>query len=313
MDPLQLLIARQGFFTRAQAREAGYGDRDVTRQVRTRMWHRIRRGYYTLHDIWASLDAVGRHGVTARSVAHSLGDAVALSHVSALVLHGVDLWGCDLRRIHVTRLDGGPGRIEGDVAHHEGRCTDDDVTVVDGLPVLTADRCAIETASRTTNEVALVIFDSLLRAGHTDAAGLFSRFQQMEHWPFTRHLHVPVRMADAGAESVGESRGRWLFRCAGLPAPVVQYDVRSAEGELIGITDWAWPEHGLMGEFDGKVKYGRLLKPGESPGDAVFKEKVREDKLRDRTGMSMVRLIWSDYDAPHATAERIRLRLGRRA
>jgi hypothetical protein len=35
-------------------------------------------------------------------------------------------------------------------------------------------------------------------------------------------------------------------------------------GNLIGITDFGWPRRGLVGEFDGKVKYGRLphLKPG---------------------------------------------------
>ncbi|MBA2952628.1 hypothetical protein GON03_21640 [Nocardioides sp. MAH-18] len=313
MDPLHQLVLRQSFFTRAEARAAGYGDRDVAQAMRARLWHRIRRGYYTFHGVWASLDAVDRHLVTARAVAHSLGDAVALSHVSGLVVHRVDVWGCDLRRIHVTRLDGGPGRIEGDVVHHEGRCAVDDAVVVGGLAVLAADRCAIETASRTTNEVALTLFDGVLRAGHGDAEGLFRRFESMEHWPYTQHLHVPVRMADGGAGSVGESRGRWLFRCAGLPAPIVQYEVRSAAGELIGTTDWAWPGHGLMGEFDGIVKYGRLLKPGQSPGDVVFSEKVREDQLREITGMSMVRLVWSDYDAPQATAERVRARLNRLA
>ncbi|MDF1602576.1 type IV toxin-antitoxin system AbiEi family antitoxin domain-containing protein [Nocardioides sp. YIM 152315] len=313
MDPLRLLVTAQGFFTRAEARAVGYGDRDVARAMRSRTWHRIRRGYYTFLDEWTGLDPVGRHAATARAVAHSLGDAVALSHVSGLVVHGADIWGCDLSRIHVTRLDGGAGRVEGDVVHHEGRCIEGDVVESGGLSVLLPERCAIETASRTTNEVALVIFDGVLRAGHVDHDGLFRRFELMEHWPYTQHLHVPVRMADARAASVGESRGRWLFRCCGLPAPVLQYDVRSASGALLGTSDWAWPDHGLLGEFDGKVKYGRLLKPGETAADAVFREKVREDQLREATGMSMVRLVWRDYDAPQATGERVRSRLRRLA
>src|SRR3712207_8138753 len=32
--------------------------------------------------------------------------------------------------------------------------------------------------------------------------------------------------------------------------------------------------------FRSKVKYGRLLKPGQDPGDAVFEEKRREDAMR---------------------------------
>lgn len=311
MDPLRILVDGRHFFTRAEARALGYGDRAVAAAMRARSWHRIRRGYYTFADTWAGLDPVGRHRAVSRAVAHSLGDAVALSHVSGLVAHGVDLWGVDLSRVHVTRLDGGPGRIEGDVVHHEGRCVDDDIVGLDGVAILRATRCGIETASRASNEVALVVFDALLRGGHADADGLFAQFTRMEHWPYTQHLHIPVRMADAGAQSVGESRGRWLFRAAGLPAPILQYEVRDAAGDLIGITDWAWPGARLLGEFDGQTKYGRLLRPGQDPGDAVFQEKVREDRLRESTGMGMVRLIWSDYDAPGATARRLRAQLER--
>jgi len=85
------------------------------------------------------------------------------------------------------------------------------------------------------------------------------------------------------------------------------------DGTVAGTSDWAWREYGLLGEFDGRVKYGRLLKPGESPGDAVFREKRREDELREMTGWPMFRLIWSDYDRPVATADRIRRLLHRAA
>ena len=91
MDPLRILCDTQGFFTRAEAAEAGYADRDVTRMMRGRHWHRIRRGYYTYAELWADLDEVGRHRVRSLAVAHSLGPAVALSHVSAAVLHGIRL------------------------------------------------------------------------------------------------------------------------------------------------------------------------------------------------------------------------------
>ncbi|HEY0698007.1 MAG TPA: hypothetical protein VGD43_09375 [Micromonospora sp.] len=50
-----------------------------------------------------------------------------------------------------------------------------------------------------------------------------------------------------------------------------------------------------MGEFDGRVKYGRLLRPGQDPGDAVFAEKMREDAIRD-TGLRVVRWVWNGVD-----------------
>jgi hypothetical protein len=81
------------------------------------------------------------------------------------------------------------------------------------------------------------------------------------------------------------------------------YDER---GVLVGVTDMVWEEHRLLGEFDGRVKYGRLLRPGEEPGDAVFREKRREDELRRLTDFSMVRLTWADLYRGAETAARIR-------
>jgi hypothetical protein len=112
---------------------------------------------------------------------------------------------------------------------------------------------------------------------------------------------------------VGESRGFWLCRQFGIPAPEPQFEVYDSAGVLRGTCDWGWPEHGLLGEFDGRIKYGRLLKPGQAPGPVVFAEKNREDELRELTGYGMVRIIWDDYQRPGLTAGRIRRGLGRAA
>ncbi len=64
----------------------------------------------------------------------------------------------------------------------------------------------------------------------------------------------------------------------------------------------------VLGEFDGRLKYGRLLEPGQDPGAVVFAEKQREDDLRELTGWGMLRLVWSDFDRPRtikARAERL--------
>ena len=71
-------------------------------------------------------------------------------------------------------------------------------------------------------------------------------------------------------------------------------------------SDFGWPEQRTVGEFDGKVKYGRLLKPGQDPGDAVFEEKLREDAFRAR-GWEVVRWTWTDLRDFRATAARIRV------
>lgn len=279
--------------------------------MRAGLWRRIRRGYYVFADTWAELDAVGRHLVRCRCVLDSLGPTAALSHVSGAVAHGMSTWDLSLERVHVTRLDGGAGRAEAGVVHHEGLCLGNDVMEVDGMRVLVPERCALEAASRVDNEHALTLLDSLLHLGLADEDVLRRRFEIMGSWPFVRHLHVPVRLATSKSESPGESRGRWLFWSAGLPMPECQFEVRDARGELRGTSDWGWPEHRLLGEFDGRFKYARLLKPGQEPGDVVFAEKQREDELRELTGFSMIRLIWSDYDRPKVTIQRLVERLRR--
>ena len=312
MDPLRVLTEIDGFFTRQEADCAGYDDRAVASMVRAGVWTRFRRGFYAFTDEWRLLDDVGQHRVRSRAVLRSLGPAVALSHVSAVIAHGIDVWAVPLDRVHVTRLDGGSGRIEGDVVHHEGVCLEGDVVEVDGSPMTTAVRSVLETGTRVGNEAALCLFDNGLYRGLFDEEDLRREHDRLGAWPDMRHLHVPTRMASAGAQSIGESRGRWLFRTHHLPAPILQYEVYDAAGELVGICDWGWPELGLLGEFDGNVKYGRLLRPGQQPGDVVFAEKVREDAVREASGCAMFRLVWSDYDQPAKTILRVN-RLMRRA
>jgi hypothetical protein len=133
----------------------------------------------------------------------------------------------------------------------------------------------------------------------------------MERWPGTARLQITLRLASPGAESVGESRSRFMFWSHGIPRPQLQYVVRDGS-EVIGIVDFAWPAYGLLGEFDGRIKYGRLLRPGEAPGDAVYREKLREDRIREVTGWRMIRFGWADLERPSRTAARVRDALGRR-
>ena len=91
-----------------------------------------------------------------------------------------------------------------------------------------------------------------------------------------------------------------------LPEPVLQFEVYDENGNLIGVTDFAWPDYGLLGEFDGKIKYGRLLKDGETTSDVVVREKEREDRIREITRWMMIRYVWRDLYQPMTTAARTR-------
>jgi hypothetical protein len=302
--------ARQGFIARADVLSCGFDDRFIRRQLASKAWTRVRKGAYCLTFTWQTLDDIERHRRLARAVLHSHGDAVALSKVSALLMRpGCDVWNIDLSRVHVTRRDGRSGSVELDVVHHEGALADDDIEVVDGLLVMRESRCVIETIATAGVEPGLVVADAALHTGRVDADQLSETLESLRPWVGSRTIDLVLRLADGRAESVGESRSRFLFWSQGLPRPEVQFSVFDRTGRLIGISDLAWPQHEMLFEFDGRVKYGRLLKPGEDPGDAVFKEKVREDALRRTTGWAMERATWRDLSHPVDLARRTRRRM----
>ena len=99
---------------------------------------------------------------------------------------------------------------------------------------------------------------------------------------------------------------RYLFWKEGIPKAELQYPVYDAAGQLIGNADFAWPEYGVLGEFDGRVKYEQFLKEGERASDAVVREKLREDRMREATGWNFIRFVWADLNRPARTAERVR-------
>ena len=75
---------------------------------------------------------------------------------------------------------------------------------------------------------------------------------------------------------------RVKFHLVDLPKPDLQYDVYNEVGDWIGRTDFWWPEFNTVGEFDGRIKYGRTLQPEQPVEDVLFDEKRREDAIRDQ-------------------------------
>ena len=300
----------EGVFTRAEILDLGYDDRAIREMLRAKLIVRVRHGAYCSRDIWAAGAAEDRHLILARAVMRAHAGRVALSHTSALLMQGVAVWNADLAKVHITRLDGATGRVERDVVHHEGSLDEGDVIEQRGLVLTTGARAVLEAGSVLSTESGLVIADSALHRGLTTPEELTTCLARMTRWPFTQRLQLVVRLSDGRAESPGESRSRYLFWTRGLPAPDLQVAVRDDRGVLIAATDFGWWKHGVLGEFDGRVKYGRLLKPGQEPGDAVFEEKRREDRIRELTGFTVVRLTWEDLSRPAFTAARFARHLG---
>lgn len=308
IDPLRQLSLERGFFVRREALAYGLDDGALRRGVRTGQLVRVRHGAYTFSDLWGTATGSERHAVLAGAVVLAHPERVALTHHSAVAMHGFESWRLPLHKVHVTRLDGGAGRHAGDVVHHVGRLEACEVETVGALPTVRAVRAALESGMLLDAERALILLDSGLRQGLFTTDDLVRQAALMDAWPRSQVLHLVATLADGRSGSVGESRCRHLFWRLGIPAPLLQYDVYDESG-LVGTCDFAWPESGVLGEFDGKVKYQRYLRAGESPSDVVFREKRREDRLRRATNWRVVRLTWDMLDAPQQTATYVRAML----
>lgn len=145
--------------------------------------------------------------------------------------------------------------------------------------------------------------DAALRLGLT-AAELEACLGRSRRRPGMANARRVAAFIDARSESPGESLSRVSLQAAGLPRPALQFEVFRA-GILLGRSDFCWEEQRTLGEFDGRVKYGRLLKPGQSSEEVVYREKLREDAFRD-DGWQVARWVSMDLDVPERIADRVR-------
>jgi hypothetical protein len=304
---------RGGYAFRSDLLDFGMRDRDIRAAVREGVLERLRHGTYAPREVTRPLSPEERHRLIAYSIVDKLGPAVALSHHSAAVAHGLPSWGVDLGDFHLTRMDGRAGRIDAGVRYHVGAATlADDVTLCDGRPVMVPARAVIESCSLASVESGMVTASFALRAAKVTRPELDECAARHERWPGMLHVRLAVAAAEPECESVGEVRSMHLFRTFAIPRPQPQYVIERA-GRFVARADFGWGDHRHLGEFDGRVKYGRLNPYAEDElGQVIVDEKWREDAMRDEAyGVS--RWGWSDLDpvVRSATAHRLRTAMER--
>ncbi|GAA3718915.1 hypothetical protein [Gordonia hankookensis] len=219
--------------------------------------------------------------------------AATLSHQSAAAIHGVEMLRPNLRRIHMTTGSPDGGYRTTTQHRHVGTFGPDEVVEIEGLRVTSLERTAVDVACSSPMGFAgaLAVFDSALRKGadREVMAGLLGSRRRG-----AAHARRALHHADGLSENPGESWGRAQMIEAGLPVPRLQHEFRGTGANVIARTDYDWAGL-LVGEFDGRVKYEKLVRPGESTSDVVIREKAREDALR-RLGIVVVRWTWSDLE-----------------
>ncbi len=290
---------------RPNALQSGYSENEIRKLRRNGVWQSVRRGSYLPTDQLKPLTDRERHEVLVRTTIQGLRLPAVVSHTSAAVLLGIPLWSTHLGIVHVTRARAANGGRSGSLLCHTATLSQNDITVIDGIQVTSAARTIADLARMLTFDQAIVAADGALYQKLTTREKLMKAAEEMAGVPGSRSaLHV-ARFADGLSESAGESLSRVMMRRTAIPEPVLQPKVLNHNGKFIGRTDFAWRDGRLLGEFDGKVKYGRLLKEGQDPGEVVYNEKLREDALRD-TGARVVRWVWAELNEPDRLAEKIR-------
>ena len=308
----QIVHANHGIFSRAEALDCGETDHSLGEARRAGLVVRLRRGMYAPADLYAACDDSGKHLLHARAAVAAQQGQVALTGASAAALHGFALYQQDLSMVHILRLDRGSSRRNARASHHVVRQDVlPDLMQWDGLMTITPARAVWEVACRSSLEAGVVTADSALRLQPTLAVLLDELQPRFAYYPGSRKARTVVRLADARSESPGESVTRVQFFRYGIPMPEPQYRVVNARGELVGIADFGWDEYHHLAEFDGKVKYEKLLRPGENPSQCVVREKRREDKMRAE-GRGMSRFVWSMVmpDTARRSMEELRSALG---
>jgi hypothetical protein len=274
-------------FTRADARAAGWSDPAFTRAVRAGRILRVRHNRFAAA---ASLDPV----LAARAAALDCAGSV-ISHESAALFHGLPLLNPPPRRPRLTVQPEQTGDVAGALLHRAAFLAED-VTIVDGAPVLNAARTVVDLARTLPIAASVVTADAALHAGLVTAEQLRAVLARCSLWPGVRRAVRAIALADAAAESPLESVSRLVIvhRLA-LPVPHPQAIVRDEYGVVVGRCDFYWDEFGVFGEADGRSKY--------DDRDVLTDEKTRHEELED-LGLEGVRWRWRDVRSDQARLRR---------
>lgn len=274
--------------------ESGYSYAEQARLTRAAQLHRIRRGAYC--DSKPGLDPRVAHLQLLEATVRQSSPEAVVSHMSAAALHGLPVWANALDLVHLTRDRPYGGKTRRYVRLHPARLSAGEVVEVAGYQVTSLARTVVDVACTLGLYRAVAIGDAALHgglpAGEVDEA--LARAVGRRGVGAARRA---IGLLDGLSESVGESFSRVTLHQQGVLPTHLQFDVRDANGWLAGRSDFCWEDRRTLGEFDGEIKYGRALNPGQALEEVLFAEKRREDALR-ALGWEIVRWVWEDIWRP---------------
>jgi very-short-patch-repair endonuclease len=235
-----------GVFRGAHARMAGLTERQIERRILDHRWSRLYRDVYRLHgapptwegDLLAACWAGGFRAVA--------------SHRSAAELHQMPGRSRDLIELVCPRWR--RSHEHAVVAHETKRLDRVDITVVAGIAATTPVRTLFDLCSVYRHGMIEIIFEHGLRRGlfaEHDVTATVKRLSRPGRagGPALRALLARRDPSRRPTESEMETVLLQVLRAAGLPAPVVQYEIWIGS-EFVARVDAAYPAERIAIEYD---------------------------------------------------------------
>ncbi|WP_277212714.1 hypothetical protein [Isoptericola croceus] len=236
----------------------------------------------------------------ARAVSAQLRTDHWCSHATAAVLHGLPLWRLPTV-VHLAQHYRASSRAAVDVRRHLLEVPAEHRTERFGVPVTSLGRTVADCVTTLPPLEGLVVADAALARGlDVEEASAIVRCRRQGR----RRGLLVLDLADAGAESPWESWLRYVGHWVGLPRPQTQVPVTSRLGRHR--VDLGWPDHEVLAEFDGLVKYRTgAFGDGYDADEASIAEKRREEAITEQTGIPLLRVTSKDAAHPEAVAKRL--------
>lgn len=296
--------AQGGVFTRRQALGVGYTETEI-RHLSGRSWVMLRRGVYVERGVYDAIGSRDRDLALADRAGHLLVEKPhAMSHDSAARAWQLPMLRPDVDLVHLTRLGVGGSRTTAGVKHHLTRVCLPEQVEVDGMHLLGPARTVLDLAREHGLPTGVMACDVALRRGVT-GRDLIDNLELMWSWPGVGSARAAFAMADAGAESAGESLMRIFVHELGIGVPTTQFPV-----VVDGRPYWCDLRVGChLFEFDGFTKFLPEREGGvarESPSRVAWREKVRQDLVAGE-GLGISRLVWDDMFGAARTRARARV------
>ncbi|MGK5114161.1 hypothetical protein [Geodermatophilus sp. CPCC 205506] len=237
----RLIAAQHGVFSTSQALDH-CTDAEVRSLVRTGRWRRS-----PWRGVLLDGELPDSPVLLLRAAALAVGGDLVACHSTA-----ASVWGFDVLGDRTLHFLGPPQlvnrRLPGVQVHPSSLGTDDAV-LVGGVWRTPPARTACDVVRTTAPIDGLATLDAALRAGACTREQLAAAAADQAGLRQVIRLRELVPVADAAAESPMESRMRWRFLDAGLPAPRLQ--VRLVGAGRRHFLDMGWEEQSVGAEFDG--------------------------------------------------------------